>query len=143
MPEAAFLLLLSQHHSLLTEPQTTACNLKSPPSSLTLLKLRRLIIPCITTLCPATSALLPTPQLTACVLPLSYAACSVYVGNRLEAHKSGVATVKTFKFKRERSKLRHQHCFQASRSLERRGYDEQISLDSRQSEYSLLYFLQP
>lgn len=94
------------------EPPTTVCCLTSPPSSLRLLKLKHLITPSITTSCPASSALLPTLILTACVLPSSNAVCSVYVGKRLEAHESGVAAVKTFKFERERSKSWCQHCCQ-------------------------------
>ena len=96
------------------EPRTTVCSLKSLPSSLTLLKLKRLLIPCATTLCPASSALLPTLDLTSCVLPLSNTVCSVYVGKRLEVRKSGVAAVKIFKSKRERSKSWCQHRCQTS-----------------------------
>lgn len=94
------------------EPPSTVCSLKSPPPSLTLLKPSHLIIPCVTTLCPASSALLPALGVTACVLPSSSAVSGVYVGKRLEAHKSGVAARKTFQFERVRSKSWCRHCRQ-------------------------------
>lgn len=93
------------------EPPATVGSIKLPLLSLTLFKLKWFIIPSVTTLCPAPSAL---PGVTPWVPPLSQAVCG--------AHKSGAAAVE--RFKRERSKSWCQHCFQSSQLLEKRGYKE-------------------
>lgn len=65
------------------EPWTTVCSLMSLPALSTLLKLKHLIIPCVTTLCPASFAWLQTLDLTAWVLPLSNTLFSVYGAKNL------------------------------------------------------------